>query len=586
MTNSRPFFSVALAAGFAAVLHFAGPARADTPPDVDASLTGSYLAARLAISERDNDAAITYLRNLLRLDSRNDEIVERTFYLMLVDGQIDEAMKLTDRLIKTDRTNRIARLALAVRAIRKGHYQSARTHLALSVAGPVGDLTKTLLAAWTLLGTGNAKGAVEHLDRLEGPAGSAPLKELHAGLILDAAGMKKEAGKRLEQAMKMDPGWSPAVDAYARWASRNEGIPAALAAYSSFAQLASSDVFAQQAIKDLKAGKSLPPRVKTPQEGAAEVLFDLGSQLGRQGGEDLGLLYLQFATWLQPDHPLASFSLADIYDRVRQPGKAITFYEAVPADSPLKREAEIRRAVNLAAIDKFVDGRASLEKLIAADPKDLGALRALAMIEMTHKMFGECAATFSRAITLVPQPSKADWPLFYFNGMCNERSKNWPVAEASLKRAIELSADQPEVLNYLGYSWVDQGMNLDQGLNLIRKAVKLRPDDGPTVDSLGWVYYKLGRYDEAVTELERAVELMPQDPVINDHLGDAYWKVGRKLEATFQWAHARDLKPDPDDLPKIVQKIEKGLDTAEQPAPPVRKAEDQTAAPAAATAAQ
>ncbi|MFS8037621.1 tetratricopeptide repeat protein [Xanthobacter sp. AM11] len=573
--TSRPFFSMALAAGFAAMLQLAGsPARAEAVPDVDASLAGSYLAARLASSERDSDAAVVYLRTLLKLDARNEEVIERTFFAMLMDGEIDDAMKLADRLVKTDRTHRIARLALATRAIKKSHYQSARTNLALSVRGPVGDLTATLLAAWTFFGSGNTKGAVELIDRLEGPDWYVPMKELHAGLILDAAGMKKEAGKRLEQAMKIDSGSLRAIDAYARWASRNEGIPAALAAYATFDRQLPNHPIVVQAIKELKAGKTLPPLVKTAQEGSSEVLYGLGSTLGRQGGEDLALVYLQLAIWLDPDHPFASLTLADLYEQLKQPEKAIEVYETVPEASPLKRNAEVQLAVNLDATDKYKEARSHLDKMIAADPKDLEAIVALGKIQQARKMFAECADTYSKAITLIAQPTKGNWGLFYFRGICNERSKNWPGAEADLKKALELNPDQPHVLNYLGYSWVDQGVNLDQGLDMIRKAVKLRPDDGPIVDSLGWAYYRLGRYEEAVTELERAVELMPQDPVINDHLGDAYWKVGRKLEAGFQWAHARDLKPDPDELPKIVQKIDKGLDSVDQTAP-VRKAEDE-----------
>lgn len=574
MTTARPFFSVALAAGFAAVLHLAAsPARAEAVPDVDTSLAGNYLAARLASSERDSDAAVTYLRNLMKLDARNDEIVERTFFAMLMDGDIDDAMKLADRMVKADRTHRIARLALSVRAIKKAHYQTARTNLALSVRGPIGDLTATLLAAWTFYGSGNTKGAVELIDRLEGPDWYVPLKELHAGLILDAAGQKKEAGKRLEQAMKIDPGSLRAIDAYARWASRNESIDAALAAYASFDKQLPNHPVVLAAIKELKAGKTLPPLVKTAQEGSSEVLYGLGSTVGRQGGEDLALVYLQLAIWLYPEHPFASLTLADLYEQLKQPAKAIEVYESVPDTSPLKRNAEVQLAVNLDAADKFNDARAHLDKMIAADPKDIEAIVALGKIQQARKMFADCAGTYSKAITLIPEPKKGNWALFYFRGICNERSKNWPAAEADLKKALELNPDQPHVLNYLGYSWVDQGINLDQGVEMIRKAAKLRPDDGPIVDSLGWAYYRLGRYDEAVVELERAIELMPQDPVINDHLGDAYWKVGRKLEAGFQWAHARDLKPEPDDLTKIVQKIDKGLDAVDQPAP-VRKAEE------------
>ncbi len=323
MTTRRPTFSAALAAGLAAVLTLSpGLARAEAVPDFDTSLAGNYLAARLASTERDQDAAVVYLRNLMKLDARNEEILERTFFAMLMDGQIDDAMKLADRLVKIDRTHRVARLALAVRSIKKGHYQTARTNLALSVRGPIGDLTATLLAAWTFFGSGNTKGAVELIDRLEGPDWYAPMKELHAGLILDAAGQKKEAGRRLEAAMKADPGSLRAIDAYARWASRNDNTEAALAAYAAFDKQLPNHPIVLAAIKELKAGKQLPPLVKTAQEGSSEVLYGLGATLGRQGGEDLALVYLQLAIWLYPEHPFASLTLADLYEQLKQPSRS------------------------------------------------------------------------------------------------------------------------------------------------------------------------------------------------------------------------------------------------------------------------
>ena len=154
---------------------------------------------------------------------------------------------------------------------------------------------------------------------------------------------------------------------------------------------------------------------------------------------------------------------------------------------------------------------------------------------------------------------KANTVWYYYRGICEERSKQWSKAEADMRKALELQPDQPHVLNYLGYSWIDQGINLDEGMKMIKRAVDQRPDDGYIVDSLGWAYFRIGNYEEAVKNLERAIDLKPEDPTINDHLGDAYWRVGRTLEAKFQWAHARDLKPEPEDLPKIEAKIQNGL---------------------------
>ncbi len=227
--------------------------------------------------------------------------------------------------------------------------------------------------------------------------------------------------------------------------------------------------------------------------------------------------------------------------------------------SPLHRNAEIQLAANLDSLDRADEAIRRLEKLIAADPQDLEAIIALGNIQRARKRYSDCAETYGKGIDTLKTPERNHWLIFYFRGICHERAKNWSAAEADLKKALELFPEQPHVLNYLGYSWVDQGINLDEGMRLIRRAVEQRPDDGYIVDSLGWAYFRIGNYEEAVKQLERAVGLKPDDPTINDHLGDAYWKVGRTLEAQFQWAHARDLKPEPDDLAKIEDKLRNGL---------------------------
>ena len=201
---------------------------------------------------------------------------------------------------------------------------------------------------------------------------------------------------------------------------------------------------------------------------------------------------------------------------------------------------------------------------------------ALGNIERGRKRFGDCGATYSRGIDVLPPGNdKANSVWYYYRGICEERSKEWAKAEADMKKALELQPDQPHVLNYLGYSWIDQGVNLDEGMKMIKRAVEQRPDDGYIVDSLGWAYYRIGNYEEAVKHLERAIDLKPEDPTINDHLGDAYWRVGRKLEAKFQWAHARDLKPEAEELPKIEAKIQNGL--TDDPAPAAASADTKDA---------
>jgi tetratricopeptide (TPR) repeat protein len=526
-----------------------------------ASITasGSYLAARHAGQQRDAGAAAAYYRAALRRDPNNSELLNRAFLSFLVDGEIDEAVKFADRVVHVDKNDRVARLVLGVHTLKRKQYAAARRDLAQSIRGPITDLTATLLSGWSLYGANDSKGAIAAIDHLAGPDWYAIFKHLHAGMIYELAGNQKEAGKRLEQAYKLDSSALRVVQAYGSWISRNRSPKEALAIFETFDRALPRHPLVVEAMGKLKAGEKLPPLVSNAQAGAAEALYGLGASLGRRGGEDLGLVYLQLSLHLVPSHPLALLSLADLYESLKKPDLAIKIYERVPASSPLHRNAAIQMAANLDTLNRTDEAQKHLEALLKQHPDDLEAIMALGNVLRGHKKFAECANAYSKGIATIAKPEKSNWVIFYFRGICNERSKQWPKAEADLKKALELFPDQPHVLNYLGYSWIDQGINLDQGMDMIRKAVQQRPDDGYIVDSLGWAYYRLGNYEEATKQLERAIELKPEDPTINDHLGDAYWRVGRVLEAKFQWAHARDLKPDPEELPKIEEKLKSGL---------------------------
>ncbi len=521
---------------------------------------GSYLAARHASVERDAASAAAFYRSALRTDPKNNELLDRAFISSLAEGDIDEAVKLADRILAQDKSNRVARLVVGVRDLKLKKYAAAQVNVNQSIRGPITDLVATLLAAWASYGAGDAKVAVANIDKLTGPEWYPLFKDLHAGMILELSGKEKDAGTRFERAYKLDDSMLRIVDEYARWSSRNKDAAAATSLYEAFDKKLPRHPLVQEGIREAKAGKKLSPLVDSAQSGAAEALYGIGATLTRRGGEDLALVYLQLALYLQPNHPLALLSLADLYESVKKPQMAIKIYERMPASSPLKRNAQIQLATDLDAADRSDEAIKILKELTAELPKDIEAIMALGNIERGRKKFADCAGTYTQAIDAMPTAGdKNAWVTYYYRGICEERSKQWTKAEADMRKALEMQPEQPHVLNYLGYSWIDQGINLDEGMKMIKRAVEQRPDDGYIVDSLGWAYYRIGNYDEAVKQLERAIDLKPEDPTINDHLGDAYWRVGRTLEAKFQWAHARDLKPEADELPKIEAKIENGL---------------------------
>jgi tetratricopeptide (TPR) repeat protein len=469
-------------------------------------------------------------------------------------------VKLADRVLTIDKSNRVARLVVGVRDLKLKKYAAAQVNINQSVRGPITDLVATLLSGWASYGAGDPKAAVANIDKLTGPEWYPLFKDLHSGMILELAGKEKDAGARLERAYKLDDSMLRVADDYARWLSRNKDAAAATAIYEAFDKKLPRHPLVLEELRETKAGKKLSPLVDSPQTGAGEALYGIGATLTRRGGEDLALVYLQLSLYLAPNHPLALLSLADLYESVKKPAMAIKVYERMPASSPLKRNAQIQLATNLDAADRSDEAIKILKGVTAEDPKDIEAIMALGNIERGRKKFADCVQTYSQGIDSLPGTNeKNNWVYYYYRGICEERSKQWSKAEADMRKALDLQPEQPHVLNYLGYSWIDQGINLDEGMKMIKRAVDQRPDDGYIVDSLGWAYYRIGNHEDAVKNLERAIDLKPEDPTINDHLGDAYWRVGRTLEARFQWAHARDLKPEPEELPKIDGKIENGL---------------------------
>jgi tetratricopeptide (TPR) repeat protein len=568
----------AAVAAAALALTWAGTlsAQAEAPANLShTSTSGNYLAARHAGGERDAAAAAAYYRAALRGDPHNNELLGRTFLSVLANGELDDGVKLAERVLQVDKNDKVARLVLGVRAIKQKQYPAARRELAQSIRGPVTDLVAALLSAWSLASPSEAKLATDTIDKLASADGYATFKDLHAGLILDLVGQKKEAAKRYERAYKNDPAALRVVQSYGSFLSRQGSTEEALNVFAKFDEALPRHPLIVEAVSEIKAGKKLPLLVDSPQAGAAEALYGLGAALGRRGGEDLGLIYLQLALYLAPSHPLALLSLADLYEAMKKPELANKIYERVLPSSPLQRNAQIQLAMNLDTLDHTDEAKAHLEKLIAANPGDVEAIMALGNVLRGRKQFAECADIYSKAVSTITKEEKPNWVLYYFRGICYERSKQWSKAEADLRKSLELYPEQPLVLNYLGYSWIDQGVNLDDGMSMIKRAVEQRADDGYIVDSLGWAYYRLGNVDEAVKQLERAVELKPEDPTINDHLGDAYWRAGRVLEARFQWSHARDLKPEPEDLSKIETKLKVGLseDTSSGPDAEHRKVE-------------
>lgn len=562
-------------------------AKQSTQPVTINSFSGAFLAARVAEVDNDLDDAIAYYQRALAFDPGNESMQQSLMLALISNGQFAESLPYAEKLKTVAEVERFSRVALAIEDIRKGSYSNAQPMLKLALSSDLDRLISGLLTAWAQQGEGDANAALATIDELEGPEWYGLFKSYHRALIAGASGMTKESDEAFDEIVDdaMSGGaapdtWLRAAEAYASDLARRGDKEKALAVLDKAEQFVTGRVMINQLRAKIEKGETISPFIGKTTDGAAEVLLDLGSALNRGGGEPFVRLYLQMALALRPDNDAALLQLASFAEQQQDSEGAIALYRRIPQDSPVYRAAELQLGLNLADLDRHAEAEAGLKKLVDSDPGDMRAYLALGGVYASQEKYADAAKLYDQAAAQLEKGSATErtdggqisnWNVYYQRGIAHERLKEWPKAEPNFRKALELSPEQPQVLNYLGYSWVDMNMNLDEALGMIQKAVDLRPSDGYIVDSLGWAFYKLGRFDQAVTELERAVSLKPDDAVLNDHLGDAYWRVGRKLEATFQWSHARDLKPEPDVLASVQQKLKEGLPpvpdkaTAEQP---------------------
>ncbi len=576
-----------------------GHARSAEDADASRSLLGSYLAGRFARAQQDTTQAANFYRSALDLDPGNEVVLEQAFLMEVSTGDWADAGKLGRELVEKQPQHRMAHVFLGLDAFKRGAWEEADTHFKVAGTGPIGELTSSLARAWVKLAQGDAPGALELADLPKQAEWAQFYVAYHKALIADIGGRTMEARAQFEKVFKQDNRTLRTTLAYAQHAAAFGDTRLAKSILKEHMDRAQGDghPLARDLRDRLDAGERVRLLVPDATQGLAEVFYGLGEALTGEGGVSLGVLYLQMALFLAPEQPFALSALASGYETAKKYTDAIATYDRIPKGTALQPAIEIRKALDLNSLDRPDEARDILEKVAAADPGDFKALDALGNIMRARKRYEEAVDYYSRVIAMIEKPEKRHWIYYYSRGTSYERMKNWAKAEVDLQKALQLYPDQPLVLNYLGYSWIDQNKNLKQGMQLIEKAVSLKPDDGYIVDSLGWAHFRQGNWKDAVRYLERAVELRPEDPVLNDHLGDALWRVGRQREARFQWDQALTLSPEPEDAEKIKKKLIKGLpqpvpqvttkkptreahtEVAPQPQPPVHRRRPSTPRP-------
>ena len=463
----------------------------------------------------------------------------RAFGAALAAGDVPRAVTLAPGPEADPSVQALGRLTRASHLIAGEKYADALAVLNAGEFAPPHSLAAALLAPWAAAGAG--KPIPEPTGEAAGPL--AEIMEEVGGLeLMERAGRFAEADKRVA-GIDLTQATAHTVVSYGSYLERRRRPAEAVALYKRALESRPESQPLQDALRRAQAGRT-PPPPPSLREGAAEALLIPSIVLAGARQHEIALGYLRLALHLDPKREQAWVVLGEVLAASGDVEGARRAFMMIKPGSEHFAGARARLSLALESAGRTAEALETAQAAAQAAPTDPAVQEAYAALLSERRRFGEATAVFDR---LIASPDGADnWRLWYLRGAAHEQAGRWPEAERDMQKALLLAPDEPEVLNYLGYSWVDRGQRLQQAIGMIERAAELRPRSGAIVDSLGWAHYRLGNYPAAVERLERAAELEPGDPVINDHLGDAYWRAGRQVEAQFQWKRVLTLEPEPE----------------------------------------
>ncbi len=487
------------------------------------SRTGQYLAGRSAELRKDPATAAHYLELALGHNPADTALRRHVFYLMVAEGQLTNARQHARALLRTEQNAFLPLMTLAVLTMQDGNYEEAISLFGQLNGGGHDGIMRALGQAWAAVGANDLAAAQAILNFPMDAPGWQGLKTVHQAMVEDLGGGDATAAF---DALKTEPG---------RKSTRLQAII--------------------HNFDERQADPATAPLIENAGQGMAQAFGSVAAALFQARQAVTGTVYVQLGLALSPHDDSLLLLLADAYRENDRNADAAAAYDRILPQSGYYYTAQIARAQNLAAADQLDAGIALLHAITAQFPDRSDAPASLGDMLRREQRFQEAAAAYDMAFARIPDGGQANWQLHYTRGVARERLGEWSAAEADFTTALAMANDQPLVLNYLGYSWIDRGEHLERATEMVRKAAELRPEDGFIADSVGWAAYRTGDMTEAVRELERAILIEPLDPTINEHLGDVYWVVGRKIEARYQWERALAFEPEEERISGLKERL-------------------------------
>ena len=531
-------------------------------------LAGAYLAAQFAMSSNDLLQAGDYLELALETDPRDKDLLQNAMRTRLVGGQVPQAVTIARELIEQTPANQQAGLLLAIDSFEAGRYARAGRYLDKMNKGPMARLLEPNIRLWMAVAKARDGDVQATMSQLRRTAAFTPISMLQVARALELSGDLTGADEAYETGARAGGvSYFFFVKAYGAYLERKGDALGARKLYQDYHDTHLTHPHIMAGLARLEASAPAPELPNAVNVQMAYAFFAVAEVMERENRLELALAYAHLALFLEPESDIAMFMTAEIFGRNQRWTAAHDRFALIAPEQTMYRSAQIKRAEMLNEADAVEEAISVLYAVMTDTAEDIEALVALGDMLRFRFRFEEAEQAYDKAIGLIERERAIHWHLYFARGITRERQGNWIMAEVDLQKARQLSGDEPHVLNYLGYSWIDQGIYLQEGLAIIELAVRKEPSNGFFVDSLGWAHYRLGQHDKALGYLEHASRLEPTDPVITEHLGDVLWRLGREVEARYQWRKALAFDPVDEDVTKIENKIVTGLDALPELSP-------------------
>ncbi|MDO9471906.1 MAG: tetratricopeptide repeat protein [Caulobacter sp.] len=542
----------------------AKPARVEAPSSDVAfgesgrgSPYGLFLAGQAAMKDGRNALALQYFDRATASDIDLDgkTINRRAFIAAVFAGDVPRAARLAPGEDAGLTLQRLGALEKVVDAIANGRAREAQDILASGAVSIPHRPVAALLAPWAAAAAGDKEGAVARPD-LRGDRLVEVFGQLGQAQLFERAKRYDEAETDYMALTSLgDAGLLFMLD-HGAFLERRGRRAEAIVLYDKGLQQAPGDA-GLLAARDRAARRGKAPPLPTARQGAARAILPFATALVGERQSEMALAYVRMSLYLDPTREDARVLLGDVLNALDDSDGAREAYAAIPSGSPYYAAARAKLAWSYQSAKDADRGLGMARQAYEAYPADRDAAVTYADLLRANEQFAESAVVLDGVITRAG--GTPDWRLLYMRGIALERSGQWPAAEKDLVAALAQQPNEPDLLNYLGYAWIDRGERLAEAMDMVKRAVAANPRSGAMVDSLGWAYFRIGDFRRAVEKLEEAVLLSPADPEINNHLGDAYWRVGRQIEARFQWSRALTLDPPPQIKADAEAKLKSGL---------------------------